>query len=141
MIFANFLVVLFILLISAHFCGDVGSFINIDSAVIVAAGFIFSSIALSAGRFKLFLRGLGEVFSFSSNRDPSREIKNLFFGISVMTMGVGLCSTAQGFFSGTLIKSAYSISEIIVFSSFTTIYSFILVVFLLLPVSFRNMIK
>ncbi len=138
MIFANFLAVLFILLISAHLSGDVGSFINIDSAVIVAAGFVFSSIALSAGRFSLLLKGFSEIFKFSSNKTPDNEIKNMFFGISVMTMGVGICSTAQGFISGTLIKSAYSISEIIVFSSFTTIYSFILVVFILLPVSFRN---
>ncbi len=139
MIFINFMLVVMILLLSAHFSGDIKAFINVDSLIIVIIGFVFSSIAISIGRFKLFINGLKEIFAFSRKEESNREIKNMFISIAIMTMCVGISSTAQGIICGVLIKSVYSISETIVIASFTTIYSFILSSFILLPVSYRNM--
>lgn len=135
MIFIVFLLLVSLLLLSAYFAGDISTFINIDSIIIVLAGFILSSLTVAIGRYKLFLKGFLQIFKFSSITEKSNDIKNMFTAISIMTLAIGFCSTIQGLISGLLIDAAgLKLSQIICFASFTSVYSIIFVCFLLIPI-------
>ena len=139
MIFFNLIFVILLLLICAIFAGDIHTFINIDSIVIVLLGFIFSSLAVSVGRYKLLLQGFTQIFKFSAVNNKNNEIKNMFTAISIMTIAVGICSTVQGLISSALIATqGYQLSQVISYASFTIVYSVILVCLLLVPIIFLN---
>lgn len=139
MIFFCFLLIVSIYLVSASFSGGMGTFVNFDSILIVLIGFTISSIAVSSGRLKVLLRGLGLIFLFPVAREANSEVRDMLKAISIMTLATGLCSTAQGLISGFLIESdAYSSTQKICFASFTLVYSVIFVCFLLVPVMYLN---
>lgn len=58
MIFLSFLLISSIFLLSAHFAGNVGTFINLDSLIIVLLGTVISSIPLSWGKIQSLKKGL-----------------------------------------------------------------------------------
>jgi flagellar motor component MotA len=138
MIMLIFISVSGIFLISAHLSGDIGYFINIDSLLIVIAGALLSSAALSTGKFRYLIMGVAQMLSFSRNTEKNTEVKNIYTGLAILTIAVGVCSTAQGVISGILSVNSYSLPEIISIASFTTIYSIIISVFLFVPVILRN---
>jgi len=138
MIVLIFISVSGIFLISAHLSGDIGYFINLDSLLIVIAGTLLSSAALSTGKFKYLIMGASEMISFSANKEKKSEVKNIYTGLAIMTIAVGVCSTAQGIISGILSVNQYPLPEIISIASFTTVYSIIIAVFLFVPVIIRN---
>lgn len=126
MIFLSFLLISSIFLVSAHFAGNAGTFINFDSLIIVLLGIVFSSISLSWGKVQSLKKGLIQIFSFSKPEDKDSEVKNIFTGISISTVTIGLCSSCQGILSGILIDNNTPILKVLSFSSFTTIYALII---------------
>lgn len=142
MIFVCFLLVVSLFLLSAYLCGDAGTFVNLDSVLIVLFGFAVSSIAVSFGRFRVLLGGLRQVFRFKAVPEANAKLRGMLKTIAVMTLATGACSTAQGCISGVLIVSdAYSVGQKLCFASFTLVYSVIFVCFLLLPLINRYSVK
>ena len=137
MILTAFFMLVFIFMLSAHLAGDVRLFINIDSLLIILAGVIIFTIG--TGRIKPALRGLREMISFSfAGKSRDEEVKNLFSGLCIASIAVGICSTIQGFISGVLLRLNYSVPEILSYASFTTLYGIMFAVFLFFPVYLRN---
>lgn len=138
MIFLSFLLISSIFLISAHFAGNVGTFINLDSLIIVLLGIVISSVPLSWGKVPSLKKGLIQIFSFSIPEDKDTEVKNIFTGLSISTAAVGFCSSCQGILSVILIDNNTPILQVLSFASFTTVYALIISIFIFLPVVFRN---
>ena len=139
MIFTASACIISIFLLSAHFAGNIGYFINLDSLLIVFLGSGFSALALSWGKFQILKKGAIQIFSFSRKSVKDHDVKNLFSILIVLTITVGFCSTCQGIISGVLSTQNSPILHILSYASFTTIYSVIISVFLSLPVVYRNM--
>lgn len=138
MIFLSFILISSIFLLSAHLAGNAGTFINIDSLIIVLLGMAISSISLSWGKVPSLKKGLIQIFSFSIPKDRDTEVKNIFTGLSITTIAVGFCSSCQGILSGILSGNNPPVLQILSFASFTTIYALIISIFLFLPVVYRN---
>lgn len=138
MIFLSFILISSIFLLSAHFAGNVGNFINIDSLLIILLGMAISSISLSWGKVPSLKKGFIQIFSFSMPKDKDTEVKNIFTGLLISTIAVGFCSSCQGILSGILSGNNLPILQVLSFASFTTIYALIISIFLFLPVVYRN---
>ncbi|NLJ46899.1 MAG: hypothetical protein GX430_10090 [Treponema sp.] len=127
-----------ILLSCASLAGGIGTFVNLDSVLIVAAGAVLSAVSAGHGRYRALLLGLRQVFAFSGRGEKSPETRSVFAGVSALTLAFGFCSTLQGLFAGVLLESAVPIENRLVYASFTSVYSLILVAFLFVPVITRN---
>lgn len=139
MIFTSFAICVIMFLIFAAFAGDVSTFINLDSIMIVFVGFLLSSMAVGVGRYKVYFIGLKQIFRFKPVERKSSEFKNMITAVSIMTVAVGIGSTAQGLISTALIENQqYTVAQIVSFSMFTTVYSIIFVALLLIPLIFLN---
>ena len=139
MIFICFLLIVSIFLISAFFAGNISTFINFDSMLIVFLGSVISSLSVSLGRKTILLIGIKQMFELKLYSNRNIETGNMFKTISIMTIATGVCSTAQGLITSSLINlTEYSTKQIFSYASFTTIYSIILVSFLFVPIIYIN---
>jgi hypothetical protein len=135
MIFITFVLIVATYFVFAFFAGNINTFFNIDSIIIVLLGFILSSLSVSLGRKKLYFEGIKQMFRFSAVVDKNNEISNLFKAVAIMTVIIGIGSTAQGLISCSLIENnEYSLQQIISFASFTTVYALIFAGILLVPI-------
>lgn len=138
MILIGFIVINSIFVLSALFAGDIGAIYNFDSIVIIFIGLIVSALMVFCGRFKLLFSGLKEIISFKKCGNKSVETADAFIGLSVLTIGIGVLSTIQGIYSGILSNCSIGTDRIILFASFTTIYSIDLVILLFIPLINRK---
>lgn len=138
MILVGFFMMVGMLLVSAHLCGDIALFINVDSMLVVLIGVIVSGLLFSAGRVGALGKGLRQLAAFRSQEERDPEVRTVFIGIALGTVATGFCSMIQGLYAGVLSGSGSAIYEILVAASFSFTYSVLVAVFLLLPVVFRN---
>lgn len=135
MIFITFVLIVATYFVFAFFAGDINTFLNIDSIIIVLLGFILSSLSVSLGRKKLYFEGIKQMFRFSAVVDKNNEISNMFKAVAIMTVIIGVGSTAQGLISSSLIENnEYSLQQVLSFASFTTVYALIFTGILLVPI-------
>lgn len=138
MIFLVFCGLNAILFASASRAGGIGTFVNLDSVLIVVAGALLSGVSVGYGRYGALFLGVRQVFAFSGRGEKSPETRSVFAGLSALTLAFGFCSTLQGIFAGVLLESASPIGSRLVYASFTSVYALILVAFLFVPVILRN---
>lgn len=133
-----FCLVVSLLALSAALCGDVSTFYNLDSVLIVLAGFALSSLVMARGRAPLFWKGLKDMVSFRRGDPSDPAVARLFGGVAVMTLTVSVGSTAQGLICAAFIGSPYTPAQNVALASFTSVYGLLLVGLLLVPVIERN---
>ncbi len=139
MIFVNFVLCVSLFFFFAFFAGNAGTFFNLDSIIIVLFGFFFSSLAVAVGRYRMYFNGLKQIFRFRPIEEKSTEVGHMVTAVSIMTVVIGLISTAQGLISSALIANTeYSVIQIVSFASFTTVYSVLFVGLLLVPIIYLN---
>ncbi|HCC37276.1 MAG TPA: hypothetical protein DEQ14_06470 [Treponema sp.] len=147
MIFIGFAVITGILLIFAHFGGNISHFINIDSIILVIIpGIIFSVFCF---KWKEYIDGIKLLFNFSlksikRNNKTALHFKSLIY----ITIAFGFLSTVQGLYSHVLARRDYflelaELSEFalnttfaqgVVYSGFTTVYALLISAFIFYPV-------
>lgn len=133
-----FCLVAALLALSATFCGDASTFYNLDSIVIVLAGFALSALVMARGRGHLLLKGLKDIVSFGRGGPADPAVARLFGGMAVMTLTVSFGSTAQGLICSAFIGSPYTAVQTLALASFTSVYGILLTGLLLAPVIARN---
>ena len=139
MILIGFLMVNFILVLSAMLAGDVGTIYNLDSILINIGALFVSILVIFIGRFKLFFAGLKEILSlFKKSCNKSIEIARTFTGLSILTLGIGILSTLQGIYSGLLLSNNIRIEQVFLYASFTTTYSLDIVILVFVPIIYKN---
>ncbi len=135
MIFITFVLMVATYFTYAFFAGNIDTFLNLDSIIIVLLGFVLSSLSVSLGRKKLYFEGIKQIFRFSAIVDKNNEISNMFKAITIMTVIIGIVSTAQGLISSSLIENnEYSLQQVFSFAAFTTVYALIFAGLLLVPI-------
>ncbi|MDR2897946.1 MAG: hypothetical protein LBU99_03955 [Spirochaetaceae bacterium] len=147
MIFIGFIGITGILLLFAHFSGNVGYFINLDSIpLVIVPGILFS---LCCFKWREYIDGIKTVFSFrvksiKQDNKTAAHYKSLIY----ITNAFGILSTIQGLFSYILDKRDYALgltessefalrttfAQASVYASFSTAYALLLSAFLLYPV-------
>jgi hypothetical protein len=125
------------IILSASFCGDVGTVINIDSLLITIFGVIISALVVFWNKSKLFLKGIRSIFSLKNTEDKSSEISNAFTGFSLVSFGVCFLSTIQGIYSGFLIDTNLESYKILIYASFTMLYCIDIIVLINIPIIYR----
>ncbi|MDR1748963.1 MAG: hypothetical protein LBR47_07870 [Spirochaetaceae bacterium] len=147
MVFIGFVLITGILLAFAHFSGNIGYFINLDSIFLaIIPGLLFS---IACFKWKEYSDGIKVLFSFnikSMKRDnkTARHFKSLI----PITIVFGLLSTIQGLFSYILARRDYSqglaelsdfalnttIAQAFVYAGFSTAYALLISAFIFYPI-------
>jgi len=76
-IFITFSMITGLLLLSAFLAGDVSTFINPDSILIVISGTVIYALGVNLGKYRSLLKGLKDVFSFNRNIEKDADTKSI----------------------------------------------------------------
>ncbi len=144
MILIGFILISSIFFIFAAISGNIGYFVNYDSALIlVAATLIFSACTFKWSELVNGLKTMVVVNIHGFRKDGSTA--SHFKSLIIVTIAVGLISTAQGVISHVLairdlVDSALHmpLAEAFCYASFTTVYALIISILLFYPVYLLN---
>ena len=151
MIFAGFVCITGLLLLSAHFGGNISYFCNYDSIILVLLpGLLFS---IGTFKWKEYRNGIRSAFVFTLKlikRDNKTAAH--FKSLIMITMAFGILSTAQGLCAYVLYKRDYAkgliepsafsldttLAEAFVYAGFTGVYALLISAFLFYPICLIN---
>ncbi len=144
MILIGFLLISSIFFIFAAISGNVGYFINYDSFLLLLAAVLIYSVFTF--KWKEFVHGLKTMIIFhTGNFRKDEKTASHYQSLMVVTIAVGLISTAQGLMSHALavrdsveIALSMPLMEALCYAGFTTVYALMLSFLLFYPVYLLN---